>query len=1105
MRRKQKKQHLNKRIIFLLAAVATLGMTGCAGKEEKISLEKLRVCHLENPIGLDIENPTFSWQMESDERGVYQTGYQILVADSEKNLKKKEYLWDSGEVKDSLSVGISYAGAALEAKKRYYWQVRVWDQEGKTYLSDINYFETGLLGQGMEDAKWISAPWQEVKPVFSNTVYEVGYELEVNNAAAAFVFGAADGRYGKMYLCEIENRAESACFRIKQLDNNVQTIVHEADILGCRTGADSNLFQVKISVKGQELSAVINDVPVGSFAIEETPLGSIGYFIGRGVTYAWMDEILVTDEDGNTLYKEDFENETNLFSPYYVYVKDGRMRAGSGLMLSGGATDPAPVFRREFTLEDKEIESARIYMTALGSFDISLNGEEVSGDYFAPGKPVYNKELTYVTYDITDKLCKGEGNALGITLLHGWYDRAVGFVDIWNPWGDKNALMGMLEVRYQDGTVEKIVTDQEFWCTLEGPVREDDIYQGEFYDATLEKEGYDLPGYIIDETWQQAEENAVREEYLQLPVSGKGNESIRCVQTLSPVSVTEPVENVFVYDFGQNFTGVCRIKVKGNQGDIITLRYGEAINTDELVNKDDAVGTVWTENLLTAEATDYYVLKGDEEGEVFEPKYTFHGFRYLQITGIDEALPILDVEGIVLSSDLEQTGEFVSSNEALNRYYENTVWSQRSNFMDNPMDCPQRDERHGWAGDAQVFSKTASYHMNTYAFFDKYLTEMRSLQGEDGAFPDMASRNFSTGWGGGGGPSGNNCWGDAPVVITWNLYTQYGDRSILEENYEALCKWVDMLESTSDNYVRYKGGYADHLSSESTPAEVTDTAWCARSADLVSRMAKALDKEEDAKHYEQVYESFKKAWQENFVTSEGITTCDTQTSYALGLCFGLFPDELKPAAQERLLLLAEYSGYHINTGFSGIGYLLPAFTDMDRADVAYKMLLQTEYPSLLFLAENGATTTWESFYSYIPEEEGYRLDGSLNHYAFGAVAGWAYTDILGIQSDENDPGYHHILLEPKTDVSLSFAKGSYESIYGKITSSWELTENGYQYSFVIPANTTATLTLPAPEDGKSYAESGVPVSEAEGVEVLETSGGKVTFKLSSGSYHFTLK
>lgn len=314
-----------------------------------------------------------------------------------------------------------------------------------------------------------------------------------------------------------------------------------------------------------------------------------------------------------------------------------------------------------------------------------------------------------------------------------------------------------------------------------------------------------------------------------------------------------------------------------------------------------------------------------------------------------------------------------------------------------------------------------------------------------------------------------------------------------------------MLVDTSDGYVRYWGGYGDHLSRESTPTEVTDTAWCARSAQLVSRMADILGMSEDAEHYRQIHESFKQAWQNTFVTPEGITTCDTQTSYALGLAFGLFPEESEGAAKERLALLAEYSGYQINTGYSGINYLLPVLSDAGREDAAYKLLLQREYPSLLYLVDHGATTTWESFHCYQPEGEQYRLDGSLNHYTLGTIAGWLYMDVLGIQSDENNPGYHHILLEPKVNDALSFAKGSYDSIYGKISSSWEKTETGYQYTFVIPANTSATLTLPAPEEGKEYLESGKPVDSAEGVEILDAPEGKVCFKLLSGSYTFTVE
>ncbi|MCM1441028.1 MAG: glycoside hydrolase family 78 protein, partial [Roseburia sp.] len=866
---------------------------------------------------------------------------------------------------------------------------------------------------------------------------------------------------------------------------------------------DGKSFVVQLAVKGEILQVTINEKEAGSFQIEKTPIGSVGYYKSRGVSYAWLDELLAEDAQGNIIYKEDFEGENTIFDPYYVSAEDGRLKIGSGLMLTPGAVFPAPLFRKEFAVQDKEIDSARIYMTALGSFALSLNGERVSEDYFSPGKLAYNKQLSYVTYDVTGFLKQGDVNALGAVLLHGWYDRGVGYPEIWNPWGEKNALLGKLEIVYADGSMDRIVTDNSFLCCVDGPVREDDMYQGEFYDANYEQAGYDKAGYE-GSTWKAAEENQVKKEYLTIPMYGKANEPIVCAETLMPVSVSEPVPNTYVYDFGQNFAGICRIKVTGQKGQVVTLRYGEELNREELINKDDALGTIWTENLFTAEATDYYVLKGEEQGEIFEPEFVFHGFRYVQITGIEEALPIADVQGIVLSSDLERTGYFSCSNELLNQYYQNTLWSQKSNFLDNPMDCPQRDERHGWAGDAQIFSLTASYNMNVFAFYRKFLQEERAIQSEGGSFADMIPRNFSTNWDGTGGAVSNNCWGDAPVVIAWNLYMQYGDASILKENFESLCRWVDMLEYTSEDYIRYGGGYGDHLSNEDTPKELSDTAWCAHSADLVSRMADVLGREEEAEHYRQVFEKYKQAWQRQFVLPDGWTSCNTQTSYALGLEFDLFPEELAEKAAATLELLAQYSNYHINTGFSGIGYLLPAYSDYGYAGTAYRMLLQEEIPSVLFPAVKGATTNWEQLWAYRQQEEGYRLDGSLNHYAYGAPVSWLYTDVLGIKSDEAFPGYKHILLEPKAGGGLLFAEGSYSGAYGEISVKWEQEENGYHYYFTIPANATATLTLPAVSSG-GYLESGKEAEQAAGVTLLQNDGETVQYELLSGKYEFTQK
>lgn len=1102
-------------VLFMLAGcIVSCGST--SGKNdisvieygaESVTVNHLRTCHLANPIGLDEEAPEFSWRMEGTARGLYQSAYRIVLAESEEQLAQEEYLWDSGKVAASESVGIPYGGEELAPKTRYYWQVTVWDGNDEICTSaETAYFETGLMGEGMQNARWISAPEVMSKEEREQEalVYTINYDMSVMDTEASFVFGATQGRYGDMYLCQIYNDEERAAFSLRMMRQgrlDVEESVEETDITACR-GEDSSAFAVELQIKHENLSVMVNGTKVADYTIDAVPVAAVGYYKSRGVSYAYLDNLSVQDYAGNILYEDDFEDEETIFSPYYAAVEEGRLKIGSGLLLTKYRyhSDSAPLFYREFALDDKEIESARIYMAALGSYELICNGQAVSDDYFAPGKLAYNKELAYAAYDVTSLLKQGENNALGVMLLHGWYDRGVGYPEIYNPRGDKNALMGMLEILYRDGSVETIVTDGDFRCSTDGPVREDDIYQGEFYDATMEQDGFGTAGFSC-ENWLPADMNAVSDKYFTIPLRGKENEPIRCVAEVTPLSVSEPKENVYVYDFGQNFAGTVRIRVTGERGQTVTLRYGEALNTETMSNTDDAVGCVWTENLLTAEATDYYVLKGASEGESYEPKFTYHGFRYLQITGLNEPIPVEDVTGIVLSSDLEQTGEFECSNELLNQYYRNTVWSQRSNFLDNPTDCAQRDERHGWAGDAQIFSLTASYHMNTYRFYRKYLNELRLMQTPEGAFPDIAPAIM--------GGVGNNCWGDAAVVITWNLYTQYGGPHILEENYEALCRWMDYLVNTSDDYVRNcGGGYGDHLSFENTPADVSDTAWCAHSAELISKMATILGKTEDAEYYGQIYENYRTAWQKAFVTEDGITVCDTQTSYALGLAFGLFPEDLEEGAADRLNILAEYSGYHINTGYSGIGYILPALSEAGLTQTAYSFLLQESYPSLLYPVSRGATTTYESLKVYTENDDGtYNLNGSMNHYAFGAPAGWLYTDVLGIGSDEHDPAYHHILLTPEVSEALDYAKGSYESAYGKIGMEWRWEENGCSFTVEIPANTTATLELPVPEDGKEYYEGSLPVEKADGVQYLGEvpERGKVQFEIASGSYYFSVE
>lgn len=1088
---------LHKKNIFVSVLGLVLGICTACGASKQTEITNLKTNYIRNPIGVDDESILFSWQMNSEEQGKSQSAYRIAVYECDQGNREQDdaiaseiCVWDSGKVEGSLSVAVPYEGEQLKPQTGYEWSVDVWDEEGSRCVSaETGYFETGLMGEFPEEAHWISVGDSDrnISTVQEKTTYFIQYTMEIRDTSACFVFGAESGRYGSMTLCELQNQGEDTLFTVKdmsELNSNVEFPSASLET------AEDGIYQVDLQVLDHQMKVAVNGCEVGIFTIHSASLGAIGYYKSRGTQYVWLDDIVVTDEEGNVCYEEKFEQEDTIFAPYHIVIEDGRCKVGSGLMLSGAMEDPAPVFSRKFKLENKEINHARLYLTALGNFEVFMDGQAVSEDFLDPGKLAYNQYLSYVTYDVTDKLMSTEASdALHIwemTLFHGWYDRGVGYPEIYSPWGDTNALRGALVITYSDGTKQVIGTDEEFMVTLDGPIRENDVYQGEFYDASCDPCGTKKnqadavekeelvdtagrgPAIVQPEedeketAWFQAAVDQVDSRYYDLPYVGKYNEPITCIQELRPISVSEPVSGTYVYDFGQNFAGVCRITMNAKAGELVTLRYGEALNSDTLRNKDDVVGTIWTENLLIADATDYYLAIDGEQ--TYQPVSVYHGFRYLQITGLEEAPSLDQVTGMVLSSDLDLSGEFECSDEAVNQYWSNTVWSQKSNFLDNPTDCAQRDECHGWAGDAQIFSGMACYNSNSDLFYRKYLKELCSLQSDDGAFPDMAPRNFGTGWDGRGGAGGNNCWGDAAVVIAWNLYTQYGDVAVLQEYYDVLCKWIDYLEVHSENGLRTEeNGYGDHFSVESTPKGLTDTAWSAHSADLISKISTVLGKTDEAIHYQQVFEQFRDAWLREYVSEDGVIECYSQTAYALGLAFDLFPETMRQMAAECLLNNVTFNQYEFHAGYAGLGYVLPALSEAGYSDAAYEMLCNTGERSLLYPVIEGATTTPEYLSAYQEVDGELVLDGSLNHYAYGAPAQWLYTNVLGIRSDKENPGFKHFSIRPEVTDRWSYAKGAYESMYGRIEVSWKHEENGYSYHIRIPANTTATVELPGME------------------------------------------
>ncbi len=1037
---KQKKLLWN---CFLLC-ISILFLGGCSNTASSCSVEDLTVNYRTNPLSID-ENPVFSWKLMDTTQGQKQTAYTIVLSDTKDNLDKKNYIWDSGEVESDISVAIPYTGEALAPETRYYWKVIVWDKNGKkTESQQEAFFETGITDDDWADAKWICLQEQEeiMNPEDS---YAIVYDFRMDSASnSGFVWGADERSYGKHLICAIDTTGDFFELVISEMEG--ENVQKENRYALAESGFEKDSFfktshHIRIEVEEQNLCVTLDDIPVVQQVLsEQRGIGEIGFWTTRGAFYAYYDNVRVTNSTGECVLEEDFDKkEENIFSPYYTKLADGWIEASSGYILTPGGEEPAPMLRKEFEAAG-EVVSARLYASALGIYELYMNGEKIGEEYFSSGQSVYTKEVYYRTYDVTEQIKNGV-NAIGVMLGHGRYDRAK------SSWGDTLAFCGKLVLTYEDGRKEVIVLDSSWKGYDDGPIRSDDMFLGEHYDARYEVDGWTEADFS-EENWTTVD--VYKESGARLVASD--SEPVRCVQELKPVAVTEPIEGVYVYDFGQNINGICRIAVKGQPGQVVTLRFAEALNEENLSCKDDAVGTIWTQNLYTADNTDYYVLKGTEE-EVYEPVFVCRGFRYVQITGMEEDLPLEQVTGLVLSTDLERSGYFECSDESINQLYQSIYWTQLDNFVDVPVDCPQRDERFGWAGDAQVFTTTAAYNADIYQFMRQYVTALRLGQNEDGSYPELAPSISTDG--------GSNGWSDAGIILVWKLYQQYGDMTIIQENFDAMCRYMDYLVRTSDHFLRVRSGYNDHNAVSTLDDTMCNTAQCAYVASLLSKMCEAVGEEVLAENYHNIAEQYKKAWQENYINEDGSIDCWLQSAYTLGLAFDLYPENLKEAGASCLNSAVEFNEYHLNTGFVATPHLLQTLCDYGYADTAYKMIQQTTYPSWNYMFSHGATTMTEAWSTYYDNEDGtYGINGSLNHYGLGAVGAWIYEDILGIRQDERNPGFKHFYLEPVVGGGLSFAKGSYESIYGTIVSEWSVEGNELVFHFVIPANISATVTLP---------------------------------------------
>ena len=1027
---------------------------------------RLRCESLLNPLGIDAEVPHLSWQSDSTERNWRQSAYQILVASSAELLRDgRADVWDSGKVSSDESVGIAYGGPKLESRRRYYWTVRVWDANGRSaQSSESAWWEMGLLNREDWHAKWISwtnpdkaadrtpirwiwVPGQDALAMAPKTTAEFRITVDIpDTLREAALFLLARGNF----VAKVNGHEVGAKRRWNSFDRE--------EIAG-ELVTGMNLIEVSVTVREPN---------------------SFGPDAGATTVKAALAGLLkITRADGSVQRiptSADWQAHLATDSVWQSASEAGDLndqRFGEVPPLP----QPASFFRHSFKL-NKDVRQARLYATALGSYRMFLNGRRVGNDVLTPDFTDYSKRVLYQTYDVTEWLAGGS-NVIAAELGDGWFGSALnweGISFLFSP--PPTRLIAQLEIEYSDGSHETIVSDGG-WKGSVSPSQRSEIYAGEIYDARLEQAGWNQANFD-DSRWTPVS----IAEAPSIVVGSQMSAPARVVETLAPKSVKPSTNGTYVFDMGQNMVGWVALKVNGANGSRVRLRFAEILNPD---------GSIYTQNLRNADATDLFILRGDGD-ETYRPHFTFHGFRYVEVSGYP-GVPAKDaITGEVVSSvSGEPTATLDTSSDLVNRMWSIGIWGQRGNFLSIPTDCPQRDERLGWMGDAGVFWRTGSYNFDIDAFSHKFMDDVLDAQTAQGEFTNVSPdvlRPFRS--------QGAPGWGDAGVILPWTAWVQYRDKSIIEQNWAAMVRWMDFIAKENPDFLRTRGvgpNFADWLAPDQhTNKDLLATAYWALIANMMSQMAHALEKESEAKQYEDLVAKIRSAYQKAYIKDDGEVEGGTQTSYVVTLYTKMAPPALEPAMVKNLVADIEKRDWHLSTGFLGTPFLLFTLTNHGRADVAYRLLLNETYPSWGYMLSKGATTWWERWNG----DTGDPAMNSYNHYAFGSVVAWVYRSVAGIDTGITAPGYKTIIVHPHLDSRITRVRGEYESVYGRIISDWNGTPKGpFVLNLRVPANTTAKVYLPfianthVFQDGHSV--NSAPDGDASVVEV------------GSGSYSFEVK
>ncbi|WP_066039712.1 family 78 glycoside hydrolase catalytic domain [Herbiconiux solani] len=1046
---------------------------------------------LTDPLGVGGDAPRLSWQVIDPDRGSVQSAYRVRAASSAEGLASGDTIWDSGKVDSDQSVDVDWAGPELASSTRYFWQVQVWDGTGAASdWSAPAWFETGLLEASDWSADWVGAQ-AESRDWTDYTLTSEFSLVHPASSAIGFFFRSPDAQNGFMW--QINSGIQAAgkvYFRPHDKVNGGYNLLGNQDITSiiAEHGGVEATHTITVQVVGDTITTSIDGVALGGqFGVVKSsnhPSGGIGLRTS-GTESALIKNLTVVSSEGESLFGSTFGaggTGTATTNPL-----NGGTPSPDGLAISGGVeafqTVEPPIVRGGFTTDPtKTIASARAYASAQGLYQLNLNGAQVGDQYLAPGWTDYSKTYQYQTYDITSQVVPG-ANALGAQLADGWFAGTLqsGPKNVWGSTSDLSLIAQVL-VTYTDGTSQTFGTDGS-WTTSTGPVVAADLYNGETYDATREQTGWDTPAFDAS-TWAPA----VIRPSQTAKLRAQSDQPVRITSERPALTQTEPTPGAFVYDLGQNMVGTAALTLTGKAGQQARIRYAEVLNPD---------GTMYTANLRSAKVTDYYTFAADGTAS-FHPTLTQHGFRYVEVTGVDTAPALTDVVGTVWNSAGEDTVGFTTSNALVNQLQSNITWGQRGNFVSIPTDTPARDERLGWTGDISEFASTATYNLDSDAFLTKWLRDLRTAQSANGAYPDVAP-NYA-----GMSGNGNSGWADAGVTVPFALWQSYGNTDVLEDGWSSMTKYMDYLAATSSNFQRDGGAFRDWLNlNDETASNIIGTAYYAHSADLMSQMAAAIGNTADADKYRTLYENIRSSYQDAFIGDDGALSSDTQTGYVITIMFGLVPDAVRDQLADRFVATLERADWHLSTGFLGVKNLLPALTAIDRTDVAYRLLLNTDYPSWGYEIANGATTIWERWNSIMPDGSfGDVSMNSFNHYAYGAVGAWMYGTVGGISALE--PGYRKTLIAPVPGGGLTSSAMDYRTPYGTVSSHWSTGPGSFDLTVAVPANTTARVVVPA-QNPLAVTEGGSPLTSAAGIVSSTDTGDTVTIELGSGDYDFAVE